>query len=68
MFCYLWQDKKTIKPYIGFAGGIHLKHPKLVLGDRALIKILPIDPELDLKVDILKEVFQEAVSAKVKKP
>ncbi|MDP4685941.1 MAG: DUF1801 domain-containing protein, partial [Salibacteraceae bacterium] len=38
--CYLWQDKKTREPYIGFADGVLIEHPMLLKGDRKRMKIL----------------------------
>ena len=35
MCCYLWTDKKTAEPYILFAEGNRLEHPKLDAGDCA---------------------------------
>ena len=62
MFCYLWTDKKTKQPYLGIVEGKHIKHPLLIQGDRARMKILPIDPEEDLPVKAMKEVLSMALS------
>lgn len=60
-FCYLWKDKKTHEPYILIVEGGKIDHPALVQGDRARMKILPINPLEDLPLETIKEVFVEAV-------
>ncbi len=62
MFCYLWQDKKTKHPYIGFADGQLLNHPALFQGDRKRMKILSIHPDKDIPLDVLTAVLHEAVA------
>lgn len=57
MCCYLWTDKKTGHPYIGFAKGKHLEHPGLIKDDRKYVKIFPVDPEKDLPIDDLDNLF-----------
>ncbi len=60
-FCYLWKDKKTKEPYILIVEGGKLGHHALVKGDRARMKILPINPLGDLPLNTIKEVFDEAI-------
>lgn len=60
-FCYLWKDKKTQEPYLLIVEGGQINHPALVQGDRARMKILPIDPLKDLPLETIKEVFDETV-------
>jgi hypothetical protein len=48
--CYLWIDKKSNTPYIGFMDGNLMQHHALVLGDRKRIKILLINLEEDLPI------------------
>ena len=67
MFCYLWTDKKTDLPYLGMVDGKLLDHPMLQQGDRARMKILPIDPEADLPLELLAEVLQMAITIREKK-
>ena len=55
----MWLDKKTKHPYIGMIRGNLLDHPSLVQGERKVIKILPIDPNDDLPVDIISEILAE---------
>lgn len=61
MFCYLWIDKKTGFPYIGFAEGRNMDHPILEQGDRKRMKILRINPEEDLPIEVLDDILQEAM-------
>ncbi len=62
MFCYLWQDKKTTHPYIGFTDGHLLNHPALFQGDRKRMKILPINPEKDIPLKVLTDILHAAVA------
>ncbi len=61
-FCYLWTDKKTKKPYILFVEGSRLNHPSLETGDRKRMKILRVNPSLDLLVTEIKQVLSAALS------
>jgi len=65
MFCYLWVDKKTKHPYIGFTDGGKMSHPLLVQGDRKRMKILLIDPEEDVPIKTLQKVLDEALELRV---
>lgn len=56
MFCFLWIDKKSKLPYIGFMKGPQLHHPALYLGDRKMVKKLFIQPEEDLPLDAIQEI------------
>jgi hypothetical protein len=60
-FCYLSVYKKGGMPYAGFTDGKRIDHPNLVRGDRARIKILPLDPEADLPRDIIDSVLKAAI-------
>lgn len=62
MFCYLWVDKKTNAPYIGIVEGRKIDHPKLQGGDRARMKILPIDMRKDLPVRTIHTVLKQALT------
>ncbi|WP_214070453.1 DUF1801 domain-containing protein [Mucilaginibacter sp. dw_454] len=61
MFCYLWADKVSHKPYIGFVEGKHLNHPDLILGERARMKILFVEPDQDLPVDDIEDLIKQAL-------
>ncbi len=60
MFCYLWKDKKTNEPYISIAKGIQIEHDALELGSRTRFKIMRINPERDIPIDTIYEVFELA--------
>lgn len=66
MFCYLWTDKKTGHPYILMVDGKLLYHPALEQGNRARMKILPINPAHDIPIHIIEEVFEEAIKLEQK--
>ncbi|HEY8936927.1 MAG TPA: DUF1801 domain-containing protein [Cyclobacteriaceae bacterium] len=61
MFCYLWTNKKTRLPYIGFVDGRMMHHPKLLIEKRSRMKILLIDPLQDIPVTLLKSILKEAI-------
>jgi len=59
--CYLWMDKKTKFPYIGFLKGNQLDHPDLYQGDRKLVKLLYVNPGEDINVQSIHEILTQAV-------
>ena len=61
MFCYLWIDKKTDEPYILMVEGKHLAHPKLEAGNRTRMKILRIDPTIDLRIKTIISILNQAL-------
>lgn len=61
-FCYLSVYKKDGMPYIGFVEGKRFEHPALVQGERVRIKILPLNPEEALPVDVIDSVLKVALS------
>lgn len=61
MFCYLWTDKKTDKPYMLMVEGKYLDHPELEEGDRSRMKIFRIDPTIDLPVKTIENILQTAL-------
>ncbi len=61
MFCYLWKDKKTNTPYIGIVEGNRINHPLLETGNRSRMKILRIDPNKDLPIELIKEILNQAL-------
>lgn len=61
-FCYLWTDKKTKQPYIGFVDGLRIDHPSLIQEGRVRMKILPVDPCADLPVEMIRELLTTALS------
>lgn len=60
MFCYIWTDKKSGKPYVGIVEGGNIDHPKLQKGKRARMKIFPIDPWEDMPVKSIYAVLSLA--------
>ena len=65
-FCYLWTHKKYGQPYIGFVDGNQLNHPELLQEDRTRMKILLIDPEKDIKVQLVELLVREAIKIALK--
>ncbi len=61
MFCYLWTDSKTDKPYMLMVEGRHLEHAELEQGDRSRMKILRVDPDNDLPLETIVNILQKAL-------
>ena len=61
MFCYLWTDKKTDKPYVLMVEGNHMHSPELEQGDRTRMKIFRVDPNKDLPINTLEDILQTAL-------
>lgn len=59
-FCYLWKDKNSGTPYLLIVKGGQIEHPRLQQGDRARMKIFPIDVNQDIPMEELYEVFNLA--------
>jgi hypothetical protein len=62
MFCYLWVDKNTKEPYIGVIKGKDVDHPLLEIGDRKMVKIIRINPNIDLPLDDILAILTRAKS------
>jgi hypothetical protein len=60
-FCYIWTEKKTNLPYLGIVDGNRIAHPALVSEKRSRMKILKLDPEQDLPVELIKEIMEAAI-------
>ncbi len=60
-FCYLWVNKKTQQPYIGFTDGKKLAHPKLVAEKRSRMKIMTVEAGQDIEVSTIDEIFKMAL-------
>lgn len=67
MFCYLWVDKKTHQPYIGFVDGNLIEHELLIQEKRSRMKVLFIDPNADLPIILINELLLKAIDLKSKK-
>ena len=65
-FCYLWTDKKSGLPYIGFVDGYLLNHPDLVTDNRKRMKIFYLQPEKDLPVEKINLILQQAIALQKK--
>ena len=61
MFCYLWTEKKTGEPYMLFVEGRFLNHPQLEAGSRSRMKILKVDANADLPIDLIQLLLAEAL-------
>lgn len=61
MFCFLWTDKKTEEPYILIVDGNKLDHPQLESGNRKQTKILNINPRIDLPLETIETILQDAL-------
>lgn len=61
MFCYLWIEKKSGDPYIGFVEGNRIEHPALIKGSRMRMKIMPVNPGKDLPVRSINQVMKQAL-------
>ncbi len=61
MLCYLWMDKKTNEPYIGFVKGKEINHPDLIQGTRKKMCILNIDSNTDFPVLKIEEILTLAL-------
>ena len=60
MFCYLWVDKKKQWPYLGIVEGKKIEHPLLEAGNRSRMKVMYIDPQKDIPIDAIREIFGKA--------
>lgn len=61
MFCYLWTDKKTNEPYMGIVEGKRIEHPLLEQGSRSRMKILRINPMIDLPLKDIQFILGKAL-------
>ncbi|MFA9188219.1 DUF1801 domain-containing protein [Flavobacterium sp. FBOR7N2.3] len=61
MLCYLWTDKKTDEPYILMVEGKLLDFPELEEGDRKKMKVLRVNPNLDLPIKTIETILQKAL-------
>ncbi len=62
MCCYLWVQKKSGIPYIGFVEGGRLQHPKLIAEKRARMKILLTDANKDLPIKTIAAIMKDMVA------
>ena len=62
MFCYLWIHKKFKQPYIGIVEGKSFDEPFLIQEDRSRMKIMLLDSDKDLPLDIIENVIRKALN------
>lgn len=62
MFCYLWTDKKTAEPYLLMVDGNLMEHPSLESGSRARMKILRVNPNEDIDLDLIHEILNLGIN------
>jgi hypothetical protein len=61
MCCYLWVHKQLHQPYLGIVEGKNIHHPLLQVEKRARMKILLIDPALDIPMDTVNNILDKMV-------
>ena len=61
IICYLWTDKKTEEPYILLADGRKLEIPELEAGKRTKMKIFRINPNEDIPVLKIQNIFKKVL-------
>ena len=54
--------KKTHNPYIGIVEGRKIDHPLLVLEKRARMKVMELDAEKDIPVEVVGEILGMALA------
>lgn len=59
MICYLWVHKKFRQPYFGIVEGKKMDHPDLLAEKRSRMKILLIDPAMDLPLDKINTILSK---------
>ena len=59
ILCYHWKDKKG-QAYVLFNYGKFLDHPLLESKGRKLMKSVDVNPNEDIPVEVLNEVFSQA--------
>lgn len=62
MFCYVWVHKKYKQPYIGIVEGKRFDHPDLIIEKRSRMKIMLLDPNLDLPVKKIESILHQALN------
>ncbi|WP_066631408.1 DUF1801 domain-containing protein [Labilibacter marinus] len=61
MFCFLWTDKKTHEPYILMVEGKHLNYSQLESGNRTRTKILRVNSNQDIPIDLIRSILKSAI-------
>lgn len=60
--CYLWIDKKTTEPYILFVEGHLLNNSELEIGTRSRMKILRINPDVDIPFALIENIIAQLLA------
>jgi hypothetical protein len=61
MFCYLWVHKKLKLPYLGIVEGLSVNDPDLIQEGRSRMKILLINPSIDLPINKIKTLLNNVL-------
>jgi hypothetical protein len=61
MFCYVWVHKKYHQPYIGIVEGKQIDHPDLLIEKRSRMKIMLVNPDVDLPIQAIEIILQQAI-------
>jgi hypothetical protein len=59
MACYLWLDKKKLKPYLGIVEGSRVEHKGLIQGNRKRMKIFMVDPYKNLPLKDIRSILKK---------
>lgn len=62
MFCYLWVQQSSNNPYIGIVEGKYFDNPELVAEKRSRMKIMLLNPEKDLPIEVIKVILRKAIN------
>ncbi|MBK9686399.1 MAG: DUF1801 domain-containing protein [Saprospiraceae bacterium] len=62
MFCYLWVHKKYKQPYIGIVEGQRFNDPDLLQESRSRMKIMLLNPEINLPVKKIKNLLKKVLT------
>ncbi|GGB68830.1 hypothetical protein GCM10007424_06050 [Flavobacterium suaedae] len=62
MCCYLWVHKKYGIPYIGVVEGNKIKHDRLLSEKRARMKIVLIEPNEDVDINMIDAILSQIVA------
>jgi hypothetical protein len=54
-------DKKLKEPYILMVEGARIDFPELDQGTRTRMKVLNIDPNTDLPIELIENILQSAI-------
>lgn len=61
MVCYLWIHKKYGQPYLGIVEGKHFQQEFLLQEKRSRMKIMLLEPEKDLPIEVIQEILTQAL-------